>query len=223
MKKLPWELKKPESLAQDLVAMFRKWPWSQYDGVRDPNPQQVTILDAVVSVVLESNFVYGSEENHWRSLGASRVASDAFLQEFGLDLALWELVPEVARAVDQLSNLILGLEQSHEWGASKFTKVLHRKRPRLVPILDSVLVGAFDDSRPSEEGKREGLVRSCIVLVMFRQEIISHRALLEDAIGIAVDSLPAIRAITLVRAAEALIYWNTSKRMPGGWDGTGWG
>ena len=115
------------------------------------------LLDAAVrgSIVIE--MFGGISEPHLKL----RSAIDRLLNEtsettpdFGsLDLndsgGKWQLVREILLCSDEVKGL----------AASKVTKMLHRKRPTMVPIFDSK-VAAFYDTKPNHPGRLWPLLQS---------------------------------------------------------------
>ena len=215
--------KSDEALAADVVERFRRWPWSQYDGVADAEPRRVTLLDGLVSAVLESHFVYGNSTNDWPSFVHSLMGpTTELLDRFGPDVELWADTPKTRDAVEALTQLVLLTEPVHHWGPEKLTKVLHRKRPRLVPILAPCVVRRYQPPPRDRAEKHDELVAACEALILFREETARHLARLEEIVRRAAAQDPALAPMTPVRCLDALVYWHEARHAATGWKSDDW-
>ena len=58
MEGIDWNAQTATVLAEELVEKFHPrngFPWDQYDGVEDRNPNRITLLDLAVTVTMQSN------------------------------------------------------------------------------------------------------------------------------------------------------------------------
>jgi len=45
MEAIPWTKTSVDTLVPDITDQFEDFPWSWYDGIPDPNPDEVTLAD----------------------------------------------------------------------------------------------------------------------------------------------------------------------------------
>ena len=98
------------------------------------------------------------------------------------------------------------------WASATLTKVLHRKRPNLVPMLDSIVRKAYCFGPRSDlwrDQELNVLDNSIAALQEFRTELINHLSEIKEAIQLASDKAPQIvpAIISPVRCLEALVWW----------------
>lgn len=123
------------SAAEDLLAKYRTDDGLRYlDWRPSTDPNRLMPEDLAVTILINS-----------------RIGPAAFksVQDHGPELELAQL-PDIrleetsARRRDQVAHLIAQVAQWDGFAASVATKVLHKKRSRLIPILDNqVIFGAY--------------------------------------------------------------------------------
>lgn len=122
-----------ESVAEE---KFRDCPWQFFDGVPDRFPNELVWGDFAITRVMGSGInerlipeLDGKDVGKVNAILAAIPAS-ASLAESEEDLALYERV-----------NLLFKTMRAHRFGMSRIAKVLCRKRPNSIPMLDNVLTG----------------------------------------------------------------------------------
>jgi hypothetical protein len=122
----------------ELVAerKFRDCPWQFFDGVPDQFPNRLVWGDFAITRVMGSGIAEsmipeldGNDIEKVNSILAA-IPVSASVAEADEDLALYERV-----------NVLFKTTRAHRLGMSRIAKVLCRKRPSLIPMLDSVLTG----------------------------------------------------------------------------------
>lgn len=155
---------------EGLLRRFFEEEWAYYDGVADPSPNQIEPLDVIVTVSVNSFLnSAGRIRSVHRGLAAQcdtllgAIPIDSDLRSADLDQVVgifdaacrvkWVLVPVAA-------------------------KVLHRKRRRLIPMLDTVVsdyyLSAADrkDLRAAREDKSRAAEAARVPLEAFTQDLI---------------------------------------------------
>jgi len=226
MEAIEWGKIDINDLVNSLISKFDLsqggFPWDWYDGVTDPCPEEVTLADCALSICMGSNFRQDSEVKDWDTL-RSRLKSniDNLLRSFDTSIVLWQDTPEVKAFLNDFQKLLDMLLDAHNWGVAKLTKVLHRKRPPLIPMLDSRVQNAYlfgPLSRglwPKEDVvKRESIKRAKQVVNDFLEELKAHMNDLREIIRLAHIKEPSSVPIDIspVRCLEALVYWRNTKR-----------
>ena len=210
MEAIPWGKVSIEKLVSQLVEKFTDFSWNLYDGVKDEYPYEVTYLDCKLSRKMRSRFCMKDWEIFIKSSLKSEV--DNLLQNFGSSISLWEETSSVNEFLEEFKTLLCNkLITASGWGVSKLTKVLHRKRPRLIPILDSKVQDVYClrrmDLRGPQPQKR--IERGIVTLQEFRKELMHHLQEIQKIAYLAHKANPSIIPVELtpVRCLEALIYW----------------
>lgn len=116
---------------------FRECPWPHFDGVPDPVPNRVVAADVAVTIVMNS----GTRANQiWPALErASAVHAERLLARIPTTMSLEDTTeqcdPVPWTDIDRLFTGMAG----PKFRMSRVAKTLCRKRPRLIPMLDSVV------------------------------------------------------------------------------------
>ncbi len=114
-----------------LLRFFRE-EYDYYDAIGDDEPDRITPLDVIVTAAVNARIGRASELRRIHRGVAERC--DRLLAEIprGADILEWEIagVAEVVHEAAQVDGVAIAVA----------TKILHRKRPDLIPMLDSVLV-----------------------------------------------------------------------------------
>ena len=113
-------------------------------------------------------------------------------------------------ALEQLFNATLGPEV----GPARATKILHKKRPKLIPILDSVVVSyckvaCGDDVRDKDTASS---MIACIKAI--KDDIDKNLDVLENAIQLSALRLTVVRAFDILLWAYSGAYNTTFGRPP---------
>lgn len=116
---LPWSGSEPEV-----------WAYSYYDTLHDQDPHDVGPIDVLAAAALHPNFTRADLEWFARH---RKTLQDLLAQLPNIDLAdadtaVLNTLPTLAGSGVELSLL---------------SKVLHRKRPKLIPLLDRTLTGWY--------------------------------------------------------------------------------
>lgn len=118
--------------SEPLLRFCRDW-YSYYDGVPSSDPDSIDLLDVLVTVSMNS-YLTGDrvraaypEIAHRCNHLLAKIPLDANLLSFDLSF-------------DQMHDLITTSMQIRWVGVAVATKIFHRKRPFLIPMLDRVVV-----------------------------------------------------------------------------------
>ena len=221
MEVIPWNKVTPKELAQNLVDKLKAFPWDQYDGVIDNHPNEITLLDCVVSLCMNSNFRYDSESNYmdWNELSIKMKSNiDNFLSTFNNSLSLEEDSPATLQFLKDLELMFWQLNNKNVagWRVAKLTKALHRKRPKLIPMIDSRVCMAYCFGPKSnlwkdeyKLTKTESISHSIAALHELRKELMTHVDAVKQIIYLAHEISPSIVPdyISNLRCLESLVYW----------------
>ncbi|HHQ47481.1 MAG TPA: hypothetical protein ENK19_01180 [Acidobacteria bacterium] len=188
---------------------FGRDEWPYYDGIPDRDPMRILPDDVQVTVSMNSfvntadkvRAVHQGLRRRWEHL-LREVPPDADLATFDPDLVL---AREFFDAACTLPGILLATA----------TKVLHRKRPRWMPMIDSVVIDAYCDAAGrsglkavSQEGGRAAGV-GVFVLDRFRRDLLSGpRGLTEVREAAASIEAP----MTPVRALEVAVWMANEPR-----------
>src|ERR1044071_739925 len=121
------QIREAESLAE---AKFLNCPWQFFDGVPDKYPNQLVWGDFAIMRVMNSGINDGIIPDR-----ADIENANAALARISLNEALAE---SAAPPYEQVHALFKAM-RTHQFGRSRIAKVLCRKRPNLIPMLDSVV------------------------------------------------------------------------------------
>ena len=116
--------------------------------------------------------------------------------------------------LDAAAKLMTLLEEAEHIGRGKVTKVLHKKRPAFIPIVDSVVADFLWKNFP---WRLHGASPARDVLLVFRDILLARQDILET-----VQANMGARgfSVTTVRVLEALIWLGWHERNGGGGFGT---
>ena len=133
----PTALRRDAALRSHLPEGSRRYPrvldrFVHYHAIGDDEPDRITPLDVIVTAAVNSRIGRASELRLIHRGIAERC--DRLLAEIpqGADILEWDIavVAEVVHEAAQVDGVAIAAA----------TKILHRKRPDLIPVLDSVLV-----------------------------------------------------------------------------------
>lgn len=191
------------------IDRFFEEEWAYYDGLPDRDPMHI-LPDDVLATVAMNSFVNDAAKVRSVHRGIAE-ACDPVLTLIPADADLLSFDPELELA-KSLFDAACGVRGVLMPVA---TKVLHRKRPAFIPMLDNVLVEAYLDATgmgnlraKTQDGKTAGGV-GVTVLRAFRQDLagaldpLSEKLSLLDAAG---------APVTAVRLLEVAVWIATEPR-----------
>ena len=111
------------------------WAFRYFDLIPDSSPDEITPLDVVSCAALHPGLKRGDLAWFWDHRLQLRNA----LAEFPDDLDLAGSPGSITQILQQLPATLPGVD------LSLLSKVLHRKRPRLIPMLDRSLLNQYRD------------------------------------------------------------------------------
>ncbi len=190
-------------------ARFGRDEWPYYDGIPDRNPNRILPDDVQVTVSMNS-FVNTADKVRNVHEGLKRrcesllrdIPLDADIEVFDADLSI---VRELLDRACTLPGILLATS----------TKVLHRKRPGYIPMLDSVVVNSYCDAKGrsalkgrSQEGEHAAGV-GVFVMNAFRSDVAARPAGLQQVMEATADfGAP----MTRVRALEVAVWMANEER-----------
>jgi hypothetical protein len=135
-----------------------------FDDLGTNDPDRVTIDDLLAASLLDIT---------WQPLEVRSLLNDLsgtmseYLAEIGTETDLWDATKQELQATDDLWNTLLEVKGI---GEVKASKLLARKRPRLAPITDRVIVAAI-----GARGRTWPVLRHCLQDEPFRDAIAELR------------------------------------------------
>lgn len=186
---------------QRLLDTFFLEEWPYYDGIDDPDPHRIHPVDVIATLSVNSFLTSATRiRSVHRGLAAaceSQLAAipvDADLRTFPLDQ-----VVEVLHAACQVPYVLVPVA----------TKVLHRKRRGLIPMLDTVVsdyyLGSLGrrDLRPATQDKRRAAEAARLPLEGFRKDL---DALWPELTELRAQLAAAGFPVTELRILEVLVW-----------------
>lgn len=149
---LPWSGGTPET-----------WAWHYYDAVPTEYDDIVTAVDVVCAAALQP----GLSRNELAFFRERRHDVTAWLRRLPTDIRLWQTSDDDIEHIASLPRALDGPS------ISLLSKVLHRKRPHLIPLLDRHVVDWY---RPIT-GKRSGVEAWAPLVKQMRAEECGERRL----------------------------------------------
>lgn len=105
------------------------WAYRYFDALADPQPDTVTAVDVLAAGALSVGLSKAELTWFWAASGAL----EALLAELPRDV---HLEAADSRTVERVQSLTVMSAASDAVSVSLLSKVLHRKRPALIPMLD---------------------------------------------------------------------------------------
>lgn len=177
-----------------LKKYFSNGAWEIYDGVEVARDSELTVCDIVLSSALNSRINRDSLWRIWRN----KYQIEQYLDKIPIDLRLeseyilW----------DELTTLFDAFCKNKYVKEAITTKILHKKRPELIPVCDSVLYNYFKTQLRSV-WSRGGGVFIVKYMQLFRDILLTHNSEIYSLCEYTNDEgWP----ITPVRALEVLIW-----------------
>ncbi len=196
---------------------FRSCPWQFFDGVPDRCPDQLVWGDFAITRVMNSGIHEGivpELPNRSANRALRRIAND-------LDIATAQ---DDRLVFDDVRRLFSAM-RAHRISMSRSAKVLARKRPRLIPMLDSVVTTfLWEVAKGWMTGARQGKPSwfdtswnswtdgedPTVYLQMTREAVVSARPQLEQirthVAQVSETGVPA--DAPLLRIWEATLFWH---------------
>jgi len=180
---------------------FAEEEYATYDGAETALDYEITIHDITLSVMMNSWLMALGGRSVYRARKRIGSALERIPRESSL-LDECEAIPwEAIRALFDQFETIKGAK------LAVATKILHKKRPGLIPILDSILLVHYRDAYPDGWEPKIGLV-AVRAIELFRYDLLSVRDRTEALVSdLAERGFP----LTPVRALEALMWIECSK------------
>jgi hypothetical protein len=159
-------------LDETSLILFGRNEWPYYDGVPDRDPYRILPDDVQVTVSMNS-YVATADKVREVHRGLAR-ACDPLLRDIpeGADLSTFDADLSIA------NRLLTSACAPRGVLLAVATKVLHRKRPWYIPMLDSVIVAAYADAlrKPgfkvlAAESKEKAGSAGTFVMEAFRRDL----------------------------------------------------
>lgn len=144
--------------------------YALYDGLCLPQNDSVGPTEIYTSMGINSRITLLDAVRFLRRSGEAR----SLLASIPLDLRLEDGTEATVRFAAQLIDLF---RQEHQIGYGKATKVLHKKRPTFIPILDSYAVDFLSNNFPHRLGRNpstEQLLVLCQELLVILDKPLSR-------------------------------------------------
>ncbi len=184
-----------ENVEEKLARYLSDGGWELYDGIKTAQDCEITISDIVLSVTLNSRL--NTRRQVWQ-VWKGKLAVETALTRISADASL----EDEAIPWEELRNLFKAMCAIEDIAGAKATKILHKKRPRLIPIYDSILEGYCKKRIPrwSSLSWADGLVE---YMKVFRADLLANQNELH-----VLCNMMAARGwpVTPVRAMEVLIW-----------------
>lgn len=185
----------------DRMLAFCRAEYDYYDAIASADPNRIAPLDVLVTVAMNS-FVNSATKVRQVHLGMSercdpllpRIPEDADL----MDLERWR---------GPLHDLLHAAVQTPGVLVPVATKVLHRKRRMLIPMLDSVILRYYLDTTehrhllPQTENKQRASTVAMVALDRFHSDLTTASAQLETlchSLNAAGYSLSPVRVLEIL-------------------------
>jgi len=184
--------------AEGRLSRFLTNEWELYDGVSVPSDPEISLLDILLSIMMNSRL---DTADKVRSIWKGKAGVEWMLARIPPDLALTdETIPW-----DHLSELFAAFCAIKWAGPGVATKILHKKRSALIPILDSVVLANLHPFLPPPflQRRQPDPVYMVEKLKLFRELLFCH----EDRICELRECCAGERyPISPIRALEILLW-----------------
>jgi hypothetical protein len=194
----------PDALGD--LRRFCEGEYAYYDGIGFTDPDRIEPLDVLVTVAVNSRVNFAAEVHRvHRGLAA---ACDPLLAEIPQDADLLTFDPELIF----IERLLDAACRAPGVLLPRATKVLHRKRRRLIPMLDNVLLGHYlaqperSALKAATQDKRRAADAARVVLELFRADLATCIEALQP-IGESLSELGY--PLTSLRMLEILVWIET--------------
>jgi Family of unknown function (DUF6308) len=190
----------------DRLQWFCEGEHAYYDAIPSANPNRIDPLDVLVTVAVNS-FVNSATAVHGVHQGMAKNC-EPILATIPEDADLLDLnhrsgpLRELLHAAVQIKGVLIPVA----------TKVLHRKRRSLIPMLDSVVIRHYLSAPeykallPGTESKDKAADVAMVALRLFRDDLLHARREIE---GLQQQLALAGFPLTAVRVLEILVWTQT--------------
>jgi hypothetical protein len=188
----------PDDAEAKLLAFTRE-EFVYYDGIADTCPEEVVPLDVLATFSVNS--YVGSASRIRRVHRGIAAAANATLAVIRVDADLarddWPR--------EQIRRLLSSCCAVHGVGVAVATKVLHRKRPNLIPMLDSVIIRHYLGKRGADrvQTKAYASVVGTEAMEAFREDLL---AAYDDVLNLQRALMKSRFFLTPVRVLEIMIW-----------------
>lgn len=196
--------------AEERVRRFLTEEWRYYDGIEDVEPSKITVIDVLAPMMVNAYMGTGADQLRGihRGLVAAcepvlaQVPVAADLRFFDPDLSI---IRQLLHAAVSVRGVLLPVA----------TKVLFRKRRRLIPILDNVVIGYYLDATGARnlldrtQDKRHAADVAVHVLTAFREDLLGCY---EQLAEISATATQAGYPVGPLRLLEFLVWSETEPR-----------
>jgi hypothetical protein len=162
--------------AKELILGFVKAWYPMYDGVEVAVDNELRVTEIALSVMLNSQIsgntggeIYNKRKPIQKAL--KKIPVDVDL----LSIPIGETIPGlggIAEAVDEMCSL-------HRVKLSVSTKILHKKRPLLIPIFDSQVEAQYSGSIPDSSNMEYGEYCNAMIRLVHEDMIAAKQELLD--------------------------------------------
>lgn len=190
------------------LLQFCREEYEYYDRIPSPDPDHIAPLDVLAAVAVNAFSAHAAaiRRSHRGLVDAcdpllSTTPEDADLLTFDPSL---KTVETLLHASMQVPGVLIPVA----------TKVLHRKRPNLIPILDNVVLAHYLDTLPQKlptasQDKRRGAAVAVHVLSRFRDDLREAQPAIQ---AVRHDLAAHGFALTRVRILELLVWTQVEER-----------
>lgn len=195
--------------AEDRLLRFCKEEYDYYDGIPDCRPTEITPIDVLATFSVNSRIggANGIRQIH-RDMART---CNPLLQRIPIDADLLSFDP----ALEQVKCL-LSAAMVDQVLVSRATKVLHRKRRAIIPMLDSVVIDHYVAAirmpwlkgKAGESNRKVSLEVGMTVLPVFREDL---RSAVEDVTALRTELFRQGFELSHVRTLEILIWTETER------------
>ncbi len=127
---------------KNALKKFSDCPWHFFDGVPDKEPDHIIWADLAITRIMSSGVSQDLISKVLKNVHSNDVEKKLKQLPVNFDLATSDENPII---YDTFDNLFAKLK-IHSFSTARIAKVLVRKRPNLIPMLDKVVVGFLDDA-----------------------------------------------------------------------------
>jgi hypothetical protein len=134
---------------------------------------------------------------------------DEILKKYDTSLSLEKDTPEIEaflKDIDILFNQLIG---ARYWNVAKLTKALHRKRPKLIPMIDSIVCRKYNNITSQNRSPKDEIINQSIkALYELKNELINHLDDIKKIVNIANNRAPNLvpKNISNLRCLESLVF-----------------
>ena len=184
-----------------LARYFENGYWDIYDGVTVAQDSCLTITDIIVSVGLNSQV--DTRKKIWH-IWQQKPLIDRALSKIPQNISLTETdIPW-----QELKELFKVFCQAKYAKGAVATKILHKKRPHLIPVYDKIIGDFFQKRMTSEQWNQQWHRFLVSYMQVFRELLLQYEP---DILAIRDRAEKTGASITPVRTLEVLI-WIAQKR-----------